>query len=224
MKRILSWMLAVCFIISVTVYGVAADEITTEETMTSSMSDEEQDYLAATVFPEYADKILNPQVRVGGNSVRSNIKVIDETRKITDSEYLTYQEYADGREIVVFRSEKIERSSTSGGGFTTYVVDFQVRHVGLPGSMYIAGFTYSIIYDTGTTINFDRINDFGDSVGTVSGTCREIRSQENSAGPANIIYTGNFEPALDDYHLTGAKVFCMFDIRVGNDVLSYGAY
>ena len=139
-------------------------------------------------------------------------------------EYLTYQEYADGRGSIVFRSEKIVRSSTNGGGFTTYVVDFQVNHIYLAGSMYIAGFTYSIVYDTASTINYDRINDFGDSVGTVTGACREIRSQENSAGPANIVYTCNFAPATDDYYLNGVQIYCIFDIRVGNDGLSYDAY
>lgn len=224
MKRILSWILVACLFMSMMVCGVAAVEAPSEEKMTPPMSEEELDQLAATVFPEYADKILNPQMPDNANSVRSNVKVIDETRRISDSEYLTYQEYADGRGSIVFRSEKIIRSSTIGGSYVTYVVDFQVNHVYLPGSMYIAGFTYTTVYDSGATVNYDRIDDFGVSVGTVDGSCREIRSQENSAGPANIVYTCNFVPASNDYYLDGVQIYCIFDIRVGNDGLSFDAY
>lgn len=91
MKKLVALLISFALLITVFPFGVSA---VTDDQQRNSLLNEK----AASVFPEYADKILNPDCRVSTNT-RSKINreiVVNETRTVSDYEYLTYTEYSDG--------------------------------------------------------------------------------------------------------------------------------
>ena len=91
MKRFLCILLSLLLIATTIPYNVLAAENNTSER-------DELIELACEVFPEYASKIRNPNTSTYAlsRSSSSSELVTNETRAISDSEYLIYTEYSDG--------------------------------------------------------------------------------------------------------------------------------
>lgn len=220
MKRFIALVLVIGLFASFGVLGANAVEAVNTETVRQPLSDEELDNLAAEAFPEYADRILNPPTTSTTNSTRSNVKVIDETRQISDTERITYIEYADGRGSIVFVTEVYEGSTSAGTNYTTKVLDFQIRHVFMPGSMYISGFTYTIVNG-----GYDYINSPGSfSCTAENGMRTAYRAQENANADAELTYSCVFDMSNVGDFMQATPISCIFQILVGNDTISYNAY
>jgi len=220
MKKFVALFLVIGIFASFGFLSANAVESVNTETVRQPLSDEELDNLAAKAFPEYAERILNPQISSATSSSRSNVKVIEETRQISETESITYIEYADGRGSIVFVTDVYEGSTSTGSNSTTKVLDFQIRHVFISGSMYISGFTYTIVNG-----GYDYIN----SVGTFTtsdgaATPSVSRLKETSSANAQVFYTYTFEMTTGGDYLQGGSVPCTFQILVGDDDISYGAY
>lgn len=91
MKKLVALIISCAVLITVFPFGVSA---VSDDQQRNSLLNEK----AASVFPEYADKILNPDCRVSTNtrSTTNREIVANETRAVSDNEYITYTEYSDG--------------------------------------------------------------------------------------------------------------------------------
>lgn len=219
MKKAMAIILIICVVLSFSVLPVSANEIHTE-ILRRPLSDEELDNLAAEAFPEYADRILTSQSRYSSYSLQNNEKVIEETRKISDTEYITYIEYADGRSSLIFQVDVYQGSTSSGSNTVTKTVDFQIRHVFMTGSMYISGFKYTIV-----TGGYDYINSAGTFSCTAENGSRTVYSyQETASGDAEMRCSCIFNMSGFGDFATVSPVPCTFRVIVGNDTISYDAY
>lgn len=187
-----------------------------------SVSAEEKDLpgddifaIAADVFPEYASRIMNPTppASVYSRTVDSGNEVaIMETRNVSDTEQITYLEYADGTYSLAFTATTYLNSSSSGSGYRFRSIDIQVNHSYIPGAMYIRNLTYTLV-----TGGYDQINSTGTTSGSTIGTSLSYyNSTESSSSPARAVYTGDF-PYPETSPMNGWVIRCNLYVEVGDD-------
>ena len=193
MKKSISTVVALILILSMIPLRVFA----------SDLSDSENDELialACDIFPEYAYKIQNPPSldqlfsATSARSIDDGFKIVlRETRNVSDSRQITYQEYANGAYSLtsLTTAYTIVRESYSGSGYSQYIVDIQVLHSYCPGAMYVTGFNYTLL-----SSSYDQINSFGTTnTSTVDTSLTGSRQYESANGPAYAIYEAIYDPA-----------------------------
>ncbi len=120
---------------------------------------------AASAFPEYAAKLLNPSYRpsVYTRNAAARVLVVSETRSISDKESITYTEYSDGLVLLSdydFTYETTEVDYYTGSTYRSITIDIEAACVatGYSGYFYLNGVSYKLYdgYD-----NFDRITNPG---------------------------------------------------------------
>lgn len=169
--------------------------------------------IAEEAFPEYADRIRNPvtlDVCSVSMDAQSNDVVICETRNVSDTERITYQEYANGTYTLVFDVLTNVTSSSSGSGYMTRTVDIFVSSSLGIGELVITGFRYTLVQG-----GYDQINDYGTLYTSTVEASQDIytRSSESASRPAFAQYYGDF-PSLANEHIATR---CTLTIEVGGD-------
>ena len=205
-RRLLAFVLAVLLVVgTLPVTANATDNRYTEDEIYQ---------LAADAFPEYADKILgrNTATAAYARSVPYDdfTTVFCETRQISETERVTYQEYANGENSVIFSVDQVVQDSMSGSGYSYYVVDiFVLSSLGVV-CLVISQFAYTLVSGA-----YDQINSFGSTnTSTVdAGQYLYTRDEEGPAGPAFVQYYGDFPPAA----IGTVAVRCILTINVGGN-------
>lgn len=217
MKKILSLILVLPIALSLCTLNASATEINDTEKVRRPLTDDEFDQLLMDTFPEYAERISAPPPISTLSSEVSNDLIFSETRKISDTEELTYQEFADGRRIGIFSVDVSLLSSTGSTNYYTKTYDFQVRHISIPGSMYLNGLKYTIVLN-----GYDRIDNKGTLIGSGVYNCSGPHlapSNETASGKACVSASCQFESISSGSE--GMRVDCTLIIYVGNDTMTY---
>lgn len=188
MKRIFA--IALCFVVLLTnaVLPVCAEE-----------ADNDLLSKACAVFPEYASKMLGTTSSeiVAAYTADPKAVVVNETRAVADSEYLTYTEYADGQIILTgvssdnpFVYNKTINSYTAGSAGASTDITITVQYTGTgnhSGKFKLSNIIYTVGSQAYGVIN---------SAGTPSATGYffydaddvVIVYHETASGPAKIQY------------------------------------
>lgn len=204
-RRLLSMLLSVIFVFVCLPIPAEAKE--------KNYTENEIYQLAAEAFPEFEGKIIHSNTiyaRIGSTLSDDFTTVFCETRKISETESVTYQEFANGANLISFTVDQVSKSSTSGSGYSYHVVDFYVLSSLAVGCLTVSNFSYTLISSA-----YDQINSFGiTSTSTVdAGQDLYTRSQESSAGPAYARYYGDFPIEV----LEHCAVRCYLTVNVGNN-------
>ncbi len=229
LRRISFIMIIVLFFVTISAYinvtkeTFYASERQMDKQAVDFKSDEEMVELALEYFPEYSEKINHPASveSVLANQTRSNdYLMVNETKKISETEQITYQEYASGRANIMFTIDENITLTQNGSGRQMYrSLNIQVYSLFLHGSMYIVGFAYTIYYD-----GYDLINDLGDTRASyLPVNLVNYKMNENSSGPATVVYSAVFEYPEGSF-LGGLTVPCGLEITVGDNEYSAVAY
>lgn len=232
-KRIISFLLTAVLVISACVFpefGVYAEEKTIvgiRDTIQADMEDnnlyELQDqYLSRTyqikvedlaeeIFPEYTMKSNEATMKtlsVAQTSPEWGAVVYSETRTVSDTEKLTYVEYANGRSAYMYQkawASASERPTLAGRQYTGTLV---ITVLGCYGSVYVQGLQYTI-----NDYTYDTIDAVGKCVGGNAPFNVLEKQRENASGPARAVYGGNVEDML--FSMT---IPVSFSIEVGNNM------
>ena len=167
---------------------------------------ESQDYKtlihqAASVFPEYAEKLLNPTYELSDftRTTTSRTLVKKETRALSDTETISLTEYSDG---LILLSDEIYHETTPVGSiphpdlsvrnFTINVRAICVSN-GYSGVFYLDNVSYTI--NAGLD-NYDSITNFGtarEGNNCISSERMSITPNETAYGYARIAYDLGFK-------------------------------
>lgn len=188
------------------------------ETPEPSLTDEEVRAIIVETFPEYA-MARNSLPASDPTTESEPPKIVStETRQYSEDIDVTRMAYDDGSAAYVTaltNSVSFDTNWTSSGSsYTRYNVNIFVQ-LDYPymGSMSVSGFDYTINNDS-----YDQINSVGSLV-TSMATNPQIsheRYNEDSAGSAQVFYSGTFE-----HYLTGGMLQRTLVVYVGNNSRSY---
>lgn len=136
--------------------------------------------------------------------------VISETRMVSDTERITYQEYSNGAYTLVFDVLRNVTSSSSGSGYMTRTVDIFVSSSWGIGELVVTGFRYTLVQGA-----YDQINDPGSLDTSTVDASQDIyfRSSESATRPAFAQYYGDYSSLANDTIVTR----CTLTIEVGGD-------
>lgn len=161
MTKFVSLCLAFLMVVSILPNKATASEV-------SRSRKEELLSLACDVFPEYAASIRSESASIYGIPRTENADkvIISETRNITETQSLTYAQYASGRSVVVNMVDdsslfdpdlvKDEFTNFTGGKYGTVSIEVATNASGLPGVFSVTNFKYKIYDNT-----FDQITSLG---------------------------------------------------------------
>lgn len=206
--------------------------ILTSTTLPVHATEQDDDLLskACIVFPEHSSKILGTvsPVRATGRSSSSNNTVISETRPVSDREYITYTEYADGQIILTdvrgtnpFSYNKTINSYFSGSGGSTTDITITVQYVGqssTTGKFMLENIIYSNSSEALSVINSAGTASVTGSFDYDSSKTTIVYNETNSA-PAKIRYVLSY---VYDTHIPGAVStgVLLFELKSGNATIS----
>ena len=156
MKRLITLILCICLIGVSIPFSVSANE-----------ADTERDRLVATaceVFPEYASKITHSPENFKNRARNSEARelVHNETRKVSDNQFMTYSEYSDGVVLLSssnYRYSTVQNGQETSGQNTTVTITITAACNIISGSFKLTNARYTISRN-----GYDRI----DSAGTMS--------------------------------------------------------
>jgi hypothetical protein len=170
------------------------------------------DRLGVETFPQYEQKLNTYSVEKDMGEYLGEV-IYSETVAVSETEKMTYNEYASGRSSLLYQKSWYNRTSTSVSGGNKYQGTFILTVTGCTGSIYVSGFQYTI-YNS----KYDMINSVGTCTDNSGNTVALLKKQyENSSGDAYATYAGYVTDLLYSY-LVGVS----FDLRVGrNDVRVY---
>ena len=141
MKKLFALLLAVTMLFTVLpLDAFAAEEKQSGNTLVNK---------AVAVFPEYAEKLLNPEpiCSVYANGEDGRELVVKKTRKISDNEVITYSEYSDGLILLSEFEATYDTTvtgSSSGPGYRDMTIDIEAACVMSNGTgyFYLNGVSY----------------------------------------------------------------------------------
>lgn len=174
--------------------------------------------LACTIWPEYAEKLKNPQLGIAPTS-RNELRhpdpvVIQETYTLNSNQTISYIEQASGLAYSLIVSNWYENSHTSSGNSDTYSGEFFTALGSC--SSHLMGFQYTIYENA-----YDKINKHGEH-NEVNSTFFELTSQnqdyESSSKPAGYSYQVFFQDP--EGFLYGSTVI---NLLVGNDKFTWNS-
>lgn len=179
---------------------------------------------AATAFPEYAEDLLNPTCSLStyANDSFERTLVHQETRPISDKEFITYTGYSDGLILLSNYTFDYDTNVTSDDGINAsrrnVTIDISATCVVesyYTGVFKLKGFSYRLNkgYDV-----YDSITSKGTPTAKNDITYTEGRyvKNESAYGYAELGYSLNFQ--LDE-NLPGAVLQSNLNIYVGEDTM-----
>lgn len=223
MKKVLSVFLVATIILTTLPFNVMATEV-------SSSSHDELIALACEVFPEYTSSILGENISAYNlPQYDENEVIFSETRNISETEKLTYTQFASGRGIIISEEstaielEETGSSQSSFAGGVDYTVSYKITPSNdpdddFPGVFTIDNFKYRIIYST-----YDLITSPGTANVNNENFCHKslLTSvyQETPTTDAEISYRLTFLP-YRAFGVVNSDAFSVdFTLRVSSDFL-----
>lgn len=160
MKKTLSLLVCLLFILTTCLFPVNAVENDTDESPLVRTGEEVLN-LACEVWPEFSDKLINPQVQSAKQRSATDEVVQTLSHQLSETETLMYVEYASGLAFASTIGYWTEESSADclNGRCTTYIGSVTIANGGC--TSLLMGFKY-IIYP----LEYDRISNFGSFVNT----------------------------------------------------------
>lgn len=213
MKKLIALLISFALLITVFPFGVSA---VTDDQQRNSLLNEK----AASVFPEYADKILNPDCRVSidTRSTTNREIVAKEARAFSDHEYFTYTEYSDG--LILLSEYKFDAAPTylytdQGDGYTEITSSIVAWCLSddYEGYFYLDDITYRL--NDGVN-NFDTITNPGtprNGANCESAERISYEANESYYGYADVSYRINFRIGSSG----GAVLNSILSFAVGED-------
>lgn len=211
MKKTLALLMSFILALSLVPFGAfAAEENPSEyDTLVSK---------AATVFPEYAEKLLNPAYNpsVFSQNAASSTLITRETRAFSDTESITYTEYSDGLILLSGCVIDYESDCPGGGGLNkdiTINVTATCVNSSYKGYFYLDGVTYRL--NSGVN-NWDKISNAGSARNGENCTYSHRNlfvANESSTGYAHISYNLSFKIGPTAAYVKQTTL----DIYVGED-------
>nr|MBQ8243679.1 hypothetical protein [Oscillospiraceae bacterium] len=192
-KRILVLFFAASFFFSIFSTTVYATDVTQGTNIHASRCITKNDIerIAIGAFPEYASKILEKTTTLtlyDASSLLENTTVICETRTISDSETITYQEYSNGTYSLLFSSYSSTESSTVSGNITAVNKTIWATYSLSSDVNYIENLCYHIVSDA-----YDYITNTGSPWGTSYTPMRgSTKLNETASSAAYVDYTCQF--------------------------------
>lgn len=220
MKRTLSIIVLALFLVTMLPIGASATERDAYER-------EQLLAKACEVFPEYEDYIYG---RIAPQSSSRGVREVtfSETRKISETESITYVQYSDGRGIVSqenlqqdFALTSTDSSETSFAGGVLVTLSYKVTPTDtgyFSGVFYLDDFKCKVMPST-----YDSILNIGTSSSNSSLKCLFNNSTPNyteSAGKsANVTYNLTFIPDRS-YGVTSSNdIYASLSLSVRNDTV-----
>ncbi len=195
MKKIISMILVavlLCTSLPMSAYA-SEDEIVREELLTK----------ACEAFPEFADKITNPQISMAPNtrSTGNQEPVYTETRQLSDTETIIYTEYASG--LVLLTGIEGEWSRTvndyeSSSFAVIYDINITASLNEPSGTFRLKNVKYTLVNN-----GYDAILSKGTpsrSTGCNGATEIVARMNETASQDAMILYELHFQFASSGYY------------------------
>lgn len=177
---------------------------------------------AATIFPEYAGKLLNPTYSPfsSARSASPRVLVVKETRPFSDTESITYTEYSDG--LILLSAYDVDYESTIVGSIPhpnlsvkNYTINITATSVvdGYYGYFYINNVSYRINAGLNT---YDSITNFGTAkkgANCVRSEMTDDTANESAYGYARLAYDLGFKIGP----LSGQIISTELVMHVGED-------
>ncbi len=144
MKKYLALFLSLALLLTTIPFSASAAETQSgHETLVQK---------ACYAFPEYAEKMQNPQdgAQLYSRSAMPRELLVKETRPVSDTEYVTYSEYSDGLILLSgydFTAESTTVNYVTGSTYRNITIDIEatcVNDVSYDGYFYLKGVSYSL--------------------------------------------------------------------------------
>lgn len=220
MKKMLSTCLAIFMLFTILPLSAFAEDKQLNE-------QEELINLACEAFPEYKDYILGNISMYRGTSSDSEI-IFCETRNISETEKITYAQYANGRGIIVGSNIAVfgvslydpSQSNISGGYDYTFSVNVTTTETSdFPGIFYVTGCKARIMSAT-----YDSLINYGTCSVNNTNWCKyrtgDKNKTETSTQDAYIEYNLTFLPKGSYGTTSSDDLYAPLVISVGGDDIS----
>ena len=171
---------------------------------------------AEYAFPENTvTAIAKEQARIISQTDELGAIVTTETRRISETELVTYSEYTSGYSLYMYQVDEYLNSSSSGTGYSSANVDFYVYSPLLSGILQVHNFSYTLAQR-----GYDAISSTG-RLGSniIQSYLGPYKLREDADGPAYALYTGVLENTI-----LGTNVTVVLEVKVGNDSCTQEVY
>lgn len=216
MKKIVSFIIVFCLILSCTNLSHAAEKIETDQVInTAALSRDELIFLACDAFPQHAEKI-STLLTTSAYSMLSSAElslVTKEQVQLEENEVLTYYEYANNLALITYYKQWTQTSSNVYGNETTVSGILYVTCNASTDFFNLTGFSYSIV-----STGFDFISNLGShSLSNCDVDPYLIRYNETAILPACYTLTLTFS-VLEGIEDTGALPYqAILELKVQNN-------
>lgn len=215
-KKLLVMLLVMSMVFTMIPFGVSA----AEEKDTNRISIVEK---AASAFPEYADKLMNPShSSTYTRSAADRVLITKETRPISDTESITYAEYSDGVILLSSYDEPFRYETTQttypGDVIKRVVMDVEAAYVWngtTLGTFYLNDVTYVCDYGLNDFDYFVSAGTATKGYGCSYANRTTYRQYEDYEHYATIIYDLSFKVTPND----GDYVQSRLSLYVGEDMI-----
>lgn len=212
-KKIISSVLIMTMLISSVSVAYAID---TDVSSSTALTKAEISAIVVQAFPEYADKILatpsaSASILNSASSDPFGEVTVYETRALSDTESVTYIEYASGLALGTVSQVTSVTASSSGSGYSNKTVDVHVMCSGAVNTFLLSGFQYTLVNSA-----YDQINDIGKFYNTATGeTVKKTgyNMKETSSKAAYVKYPAAFTTTLEGVDLLSVTM----EFRVAKD-------
>lgn len=212
-KKIISSVLIMTMLISSVSVAYAID--TDVSSSATALTKTEISAIAVQAFPEYADKILatpstSASILNNASSDPFGEVTVYETRALSDTESVTYIEYASSLAVVGVSQVTSVTASSSGSGYSSKTVDVHVMCSGAVNSFLLSGFQYTLVNS-----GYDQINNIGKFYDTATGATVSSSSSNKKETSSKAAYAKY--PALFESTLGGVVLSVTIEFRVAKD-------
>lgn len=173
--------------------------------------------IACNAFPEHADKIHSPCSAPSNYTLSSSDAELIETKSValSDTETVTYYEYANTMVFITYTDEFIRQTSSTNGNLTTVTGIVSVICNMSSDVFYISGFSYCI-----NSAGYDSIVSAGQDLSSCDSSVYWQRDTETASQSACHRYIAVFE-SPDGLEYNGATGYqAIIDLNVRNNVFS----
>lgn len=211
MKKLMSICLALMVLLANAAFPVYAVDLCqkVEANIHRNLTYEELLQKAEYAFPEHAiSSVTNSQMNTDTRGNELGLILLSETRRISDSELITYSEYSSGYSLYTYTVDVLLNSSSSGTGYSSANVDIYVYSPVLSGVLQVYNFAYTKAYSS-----YDSIQSTG-RLGSniIQSYLGRYKLMEDANGPAYALYTGVLENTI-----LSSNVTIILEVTVGND-------
>lgn len=218
MNRTFAYILTLAILLTSVVFpvhGIALD-INAGKSVHRGLTYEELLEKAECAFPENSvNTVTYDLTKTISNPDALGSIVTTETRRISETELISYSEYTSGYSLYTYQVDVLQNSTSSGSGYSLADVDIYVYSPVLSGMLQVYNFSYSLAQN-----NYDSIISTG-RLGTniIQSYLGRYKLREDASGSAYALYTGVLENTI-----LSSNVTITLEVNVGNDSCTHEVY